>query len=57
MLREARLDGMRSFDDHLAELYSDGIIDYDTGYSSATSSQAFKMAATQVDVGRHAEAS
>ncbi len=57
VLREARLDGMRSFDDHLAELYAEGIIDYDTGYTSATSSQAFKMAATQVDVSRHAEAS
>src|SRR5690554_353292 len=50
VLREARLDGMRAFDDHLAELYEQGIIDYDTGYHAATSSQAFKMAATQVDV-------
>lgn len=57
VLRDARLDGMRSFDDHLAELYEAGVIDYATGYSSATSSQAFKMAATQVDVARHAEAS
>jgi len=52
VLREARLDGMRSFDDHLAELYGEGIIDFDTGYSAATSSQAFKMSATQVDVSR-----
>ncbi len=50
VLREARLDGMRSFDDHLAELYDQGIIGYETGYHAATSSQAFKMAATQVDV-------
>ncbi len=50
VLREARLDGMRAFDDHLAELYEQGIISYDTGYHAATSSQAFKMAATQVDV-------
>lgn len=50
VLREARLDGMRSFDDHLAELYDQGIIDYDTGYHAATSSQNFKMAATQVDL-------
>jgi len=53
VLREARLDGMRSFDDHLSELYAEGVIDFETGYASATSSQAFKMAATQVDVGRN----
>lgn len=52
VLREAALDGMRSFDSHLAELYGEGVIDYDTGYRAATSSQAFKMAATQIDVGR-----
>ena len=52
VLREAKLDGMRAFDDHLAELYAEGVIDFDTGYSAATSSQAFKMSATQVDVGR-----
>lgn len=55
VLREARLDGMRSFDDHLAELYDQGVIDYDTGYHAATSSQAFKMAATQVDVTRETQ--
>jgi len=54
VLREARLDGMRAFDDHLAELYGEGIIDFETGYSAATSSQAFKMSATQVDVSRPA---
>src|SRR5690606_3029485 len=52
VLREAKLDGMLSFDDNLAELYATGVIDYETGYSAATSSQAFKMAATQVDVSR-----
>jgi len=52
VLREAKLDGMRAFDDHLAELYAEGVIDFDTGYAAATSSQAFKMSATQVDVGR-----
>ncbi len=56
VLKEARLDGMQSFDDHLAELYADGVITYETGYAAATSSQAFKMAATQVDVGRRSEA-
>ncbi len=51
-LRDARLDGMQLFDDHLAELYGQGIITFETGMASATSSQAFKMAATQVDVQR-----
>ena len=55
VLREARLDGTRSFDDHLAELYEQGIIDYETGYHAATSSQAFKMAATQVNVARQTQ--
>lgn len=49
VLKEARLDGMRSFDDHLSELYSEGVIDYQVGYSAATSSQAFRMAATQIE--------
>ncbi len=52
VLREARLDGMRAFDDHLTELYADGIISYEVGYASATSSQAFKMGATQIDLNR-----
>ncbi len=56
VLKEARLDGMQSFDDHLAELYAQGIIDYETGYTAATSSQAFKMAATQVEVMRQTQA-
>jgi twitching motility protein PilT len=51
-LRDARLDGMQLFDDHLAELYGSGAISYETGMAAATSSQAFKMAATQVDVQR-----
>ncbi len=55
VLKEARLDGMQAFDDHLAELYAHGVIDYETGYSAATSSQAFKMAATQVDVSRQTQ--
>lgn len=52
VLKEATLDGMRSFDAHLAELYGAGIIDYGTGHNAATSAQAFKMAATQIDVER-----
>ncbi len=51
-LRDARLDGMQLFDDHLAELYADGIISFETGMAASTSAQAFKMAATQVDVQR-----
>jgi len=51
-LRDARLDGMQLFDDHLAELYGEGAITYQTGMAAATSAQAFKMAATQVDVQR-----
>ncbi len=52
VLQEATLDGMRAFDAHLAELYGEGVIDYATGYNAATSAQAFKMAATQIDVTR-----
>jgi len=51
-LRDARLDGMQLFDDHLAELYAGGAISYETGMAAATSAQAFKMAATQVDAQR-----
>lgn len=51
-LRDARLDGMQLFDDHLAELYSSGDISFETGVAASTSAQAFKMAATQVDVRR-----
>ena len=51
-LRDAKLDGMQLFDDHLAELYADGTISFETGMAAATSAQAFKMAATQVDVQR-----
>ncbi len=37
VLKEARLDGMQAFDDHLADLYAQGVIEYETGYSAATS--------------------
>ncbi len=53
-LRDAKLDGMQLFDDHLAELYAGGVITFETGMAAATSAQAFKMAATQVDVQRPA---
>ena len=51
-LRDSRLDGMQLFDDALAELYSEGKIDFETGFLAATSSQGFKMAATQIDLKR-----
>ena len=54
-LRDSKLDGMQLFDDHLAELYADDVIDYETGMSASTSQQAFKMAATQIDLTRGRE--
>lgn len=49
-LADAELDGMLLFDRHLAQLYSNGKIDFETGMAAATSAQAFKMAATQIDM-------
>ncbi len=49
-IQESKLDGMQLMDGHLAELYAAGIITFETGMASATSSQAFKMSATQTDV-------
>lgn len=54
-LRDSKLDGMQIFDDALAELYENDTIDYETGLLAATSSQAFKMAATQIDLRRDRE--
>ncbi len=54
-LRDSKLDGMQLFDDALAELYSEGKIDFETGFLAATSSQGFKMAATQIDLKRGRE--
>jgi twitching motility protein PilT len=51
-IRDARLDGMQLFDDHLAILYSEDAISYETAIASATSAQGFKIAATQVDLER-----
>jgi twitching motility protein PilT len=57
-VRDARLDGMQLFDDHLAQLYAEDAISYETAVAAATSAQGFKIAATQVDVerGRHTTA-
>ena len=54
-LKDSSLDGMRVFDDHIAQLYDEDVIDYETGMSAATSSQTFKMAATQIDMNRERE--
>ena len=54
-LKDSRLDGMQIFDDHIAELYADDTIDYETGLTAATSMQSFKMAATQADLERNRE--
>ena len=51
-LRDSKLDGMQTFDDNIAQLYADDIIDYETGIAAATSMQSFKMSATQIDLGR-----
>jgi len=48
VLKDSTADGMQSFDDHLAQLYEQDLIEYETGYMAATSAQSFKMAATQV---------
>lgn len=53
-LRDSTLDGMQLFDDHLARLYNEDVIDYETGLHSATSAQSFKMAVTQIDLQRKA---
>lgn len=51
-IRDSRMDGMQLFDDHLAELYANDDISYETAMHAATSAQQFKLAATQVDVQR-----
>lgn len=42
-LLEGNHNGMIAFDDHLAELCREGQIDFNTGYSAATSPHEFKM--------------
>lgn len=48
-LKDSRLDGMMIFDDNLADLYRQDMIDFPTGFAAATSHQSFKMAAQQID--------
>ncbi len=54
-LKDSRLDGMQLFDDHLAALYRDDVIAYETGMAASTSKHTFKMAATQIDMERGTE--
>ncbi len=49
-IRDSTLDGMQLMDDHLARLYAEGTIAFETGLAAATSQQAFKMATTQTDI-------
>ena len=51
-IKDSRTDGMMLFDDSLAKLYEEDIIDYRTGFEAATSQQAFKIKATQIDAKR-----
>jgi Tfp pilus assembly pilus retraction ATPase PilT len=51
-IRDARFDGMQLFDDHLAALYADDVVTFETALAASTSPQRFKMAATQVDLER-----
>jgi twitching motility protein PilT len=51
-IKDSSLDGMQLFDDALAELYEHDLIDYLTGFTAATSSQSYKLAATQIDLQR-----
>ncbi len=44
-LYDGRENGMIPFDEHLTELHRDGLIDFNTGYSAATSPHEFKMKA------------
>lgn len=54
-LRDSKGDGMQTFDDHLAELYEQDLVDFSTAYLAATSGQDFKMRATQIDEARDRE--
>ncbi len=51
-IKDSRLDGMQVFDDHIAFLYAQDVINYPTALAAATSMQGFKMAATQIDLER-----
>jgi twitching motility protein PilT len=42
-LQDGKESGMIPFDDHLTELHREGLIDFNTGYSAATSPHEFRM--------------
>jgi twitching motility protein PilT len=46
-IKDGRQDGMISFDEHLAELYAEGVITLDTGMSAATTPHEFKLLAQE----------
>ncbi len=52
LIAESRADGMQLFDDHLSELFADGVIDYDTAYSAATSPHEFRLMAQEAEASR-----
>jgi twitching motility protein PilT len=52
LIAESRADGMQLFDDHLAELFADGDIDYDIAYSAATSPHEFRLMAQEAEASR-----
>ena len=42
-LQDGKESGMIPFDDHLTQLHREGLIDFNTGYSAATSPHEFRM--------------
>jgi twitching motility protein PilT len=51
-LKDSALDGMQTFDDHLAQLYSEDKIDLELAMAHATSAQYVKVKALQINAGR-----
>jgi len=51
-LKDSSLDGMQTFDDHLAELYARDQIGLDTALAHATSAQYVKVKALQINAAR-----
>jgi len=51
-LKDSALDGMQTFDDHLAELYARDQIDLETALAHATSAQYVKVKALQINAAR-----
>ncbi|MDX2006313.1 MAG: PilT/PilU family type 4a pilus ATPase [Meiothermus sp.] len=51
-LKDSSLDGMQTFDDHLAQLYSEDKLDLDVALANATSAQYVKVKALQINSAR-----